>query len=189
MKRHLITMASLLVMLAIQGCMHVVLYDGTYRGKVIDAETREPIEGVVVLGTWLTESPTVAGAHTDYYDARETVTSKDGEFSIPGQGLRIMSRLLPMSVTIFKSGYQYFGSVAWDSLKPVFVSEVKWENDRAIFNLRKITLEERNKQGSPPSPPDDAPFDSVKKYLREIDKDRLDRGLDARGLWRGTKYE
>ena len=128
------------------GCLYVARYDGPYNGKVVDQETREPIEGAVVLGTWYTETPTLAGAVHYYYDAREALTDKKGEFSIPGQGLRIMSRLLPMSVLIFKAGYQYIGSVSWGSIKIAYSEEIKWEGDKPIFPLKKLTMEERKKQ-------------------------------------------
>jgi hypothetical protein len=161
------------------GCMYVVRYDGTYSGRVVDADTREPIEGAVVLGTWYTERPTVAGAVHEYYDARETLTDKDGGFSIHGQGLRIFSKLLPMSVLIFKAGYSYENEGIWDaSLKAGLYSKdrIKWEDDKPIFSLKKLTIEERKKQGSPDYP-SEAPEQKRILMLKEINKDRIERGL------------
>lgn len=159
------------------GCAYIVRYDGTYQGKVVDADTREPIEGAIVLGTWYTESPTVAGAHTDYYDARETATDKNGAFTIPGQGLRIMSRILPMDVMIFKAGYSYEQEY-WGSLKTGLYStdRIKWEGEMPIFPLKKLTMEERKKQ-SIPSPAYGAPKEKIKLMVNEINKDRLAQGL------------
>ena len=34
------------------GCVSLVYYEGDYHGKVIDAETLQPIEGAVVMGVW-----------------------------------------------------------------------------------------------------------------------------------------
>src|SRR3989304_5182368 len=49
------------------GCVqYIARYDGLYEGKIVDAETRVPIEGVVVLGVWYKEAPTVAGAVSSY---------------------------------------------------------------------------------------------------------------------------
>lgn len=191
MKTKLNLLFILMVLLLLTGCMYVVRYDGTYSGKVVDADTREPIEGAVVLGTWDTESPTVAGAHYDYYDARETLTDKDGEFSIPGQGLRIMSRLLPMSVLIFKAGYGYEQAGEWDSIKTGLYSKdrIKWEGDKPIFPLKKLSLEERKKMGGPPDPPGEAPYEKVKLMLKEIDKDDIERGLGSRKIWRGHQLD
>ena len=46
----LLLMAVLLLIFS--GCVSLVYYEGSYHGKVIDAETLQPIEGAVVLGVW-----------------------------------------------------------------------------------------------------------------------------------------
>ena len=168
----------------------IIRYDGPYRGRVVDAETGEPIEGVVVLAVWYLVTPTPAGSSRDYYDARETVTNENGEFEIKGKGLRILSRLEPVRVTIFKAGYEYL-DVPWVSLKKDIIlrKRIKWEDDRAIIPLRKLSMEERRKRLGPPSPPDEAPLEKVILMLKEIDKDRREQGLDTRGIWRGERYE
>ncbi len=180
----------ILILLSLQaGCVYVVRYDGTYSGRVVGADSCEPREGAVVLGTWYTETPTVAGGVSNFYDARETVTDKNGEFTIPGQGLRVMSRLLPMSVLIFKTGYSY-ESGDWDSLRTGLYSKdkIKWEGDKPIFPLKKLTMEERKNQG-PPDPPSEAPLKKVILMLKEIDKNNRERGLRSRGIWKGEQYE
>ena len=163
--------------LALQtGCMYAVRYDGTYRGKVVDADTREPISDVVVLGTWSVLHPNPGGGYHTYYDAREIVTDKDGEFTIKGQGLRIMSNLEPMSVLIFKTGYQYIGSLAWNSIKIAYSDEILWENDKPIFPLKKLTMEER-KRRIVPSPPHEAKKEKIRMMVNEINKDSIECGL------------
>lgn len=119
-------------------CFHLILLsscyaariDGPYRGRVIDADTREPIEGVVVLGTWDRETPTVAGAVHKYYDATETVTDKNGEFEIKGLGVLVMSNIIPMDVFIFKAGYEY-DSGSWIGLKS---RGRKWHEDEESYD-------------------------------------------------------
>jgi len=180
-------------------CFHLVLLsscyaariDGPYRGRVIDADTREPIEGVVVLGTWDRETPTVAGATHQYYDAVETVTDKNGEFEIKGLGVLVMSNIIPMDLLIFKAGYEYWGLGPWSGLKKGYLSskKVKWEGDKAIIPLRKLTMEERRNSGGPPGPPFDAPFEKVQRMLKELNKDRIEQGLSPSGLWHGVHYE
>lgn len=204
-------LAISLVMLLTSGCAFATRIDGPYKGKVIDADTREPIEGVVVLGTWSRETPTAGGAVHTYYDAQETVTDKNGEFEIKGQGLLIMSNIIPMDVLIFKAGYEY-DSGPWRGLtgrgwigneesydpvsktkvtRPVFDPKikVKREGDKAIIPLKKLTMEERKKKGGPPIPLSEAPLKKVILMLREIDKDDKERGLETRGIWKGERYE
>lgn len=147
--------------------------DGPYKGRIIDADTREPIGGVVVLGTWDREAITPGGATHTYYDAMETMTDRNGDFEIKGLGLLVLSNVIPMNVLIFKAGYEY-DSGPWRGLKsrgrkwhedeksydtvsntkvikPVFDSKLKvtWEGDKAIIPLRKLTMEERRKQRIP----------------------------------------
>ena len=57
---------------------------GPTRGRVIDAGTREPIPGAVVVGEWSTISLAFSGGNSECYDARETVTDTKGDFEIPG---------------------------------------------------------------------------------------------------------
>lgn len=58
--------------------------DRTFRGKVIDAETLEPMEGALVLAVWRESRGTIAGADTRFKDAKETLTDKNGEWTIVG---------------------------------------------------------------------------------------------------------
>ena len=57
----------------------------TYRGKIIDAETLKPIEGVVVIAQWLECWPGIgAGELCDFEMVKETLTDKNGDWSITG---------------------------------------------------------------------------------------------------------
>jgi len=152
----------------------VIRKDGPYEGRVIDADAGKPVEGVVVLGVWYKEIPSPGGAISQYYDAMETVTDKNGEFQIKGLGLLVMSNIIPMDVLIFKAGYEYESGL-WTSLKK-YVKKIKWEGDKAIIPLRKLSLEERKKQGSPDFS-FKIPGNKMKLMLDEINKDRVERGL------------
>lgn len=122
-----------------------VRYDGPYKGKIVDVETGQPIEGVVVLGVWSKELPTPAGAVSSHYDAMETVTDKNGEFEILGLGLKVFSNVTPMNVVIFKAGYEHIGYGPWESFKEdeILKKKVIWDRKKAIISLKKWSLEER----------------------------------------------
>jgi len=69
--------------LSISGCS--TFNNMTYRGKIIDAETLKPIEGVVVIAQWLECWPGIgAGELCDFEMVRETLTDKNGDWSITG---------------------------------------------------------------------------------------------------------
>ena len=174
------------------GCVqYIARYDGPYEGKIIDAETRVPIEGVVVLGVWNNEAPTVAGAVSSYYDARETITDAKGDFKVPGKGLKILSDVGVMNVLIFKAGYEYIGLGTWEAFKEDSSFKVRWEGEKAIIPLRKLTMDQRRKEGmSPPLPPGEAPIEKVRLMLKEINKNAVEIGADIIDTWNGgTVYE
>lgn len=55
----------------------------SFSGKVIDIETKEPIEGAAVLAVYYKETYTIAGSNSWVIDAQETLTDGNGEFEIP----------------------------------------------------------------------------------------------------------
>jgi len=58
--------------------------EGPWRGTVVDAETKQPLEGVVVFAVWNERYGSVGGyAGGGYFDSREVVTGADGKFTIP----------------------------------------------------------------------------------------------------------
>lgn len=133
-------------MLCCSGCVTYFGYDGPYEGRVIDRDTRQPIEGAVVHGTWVRSYPGPGGASSKYYDSREVLTDKGGNFNIKGAGLLILSNIEEMEVNVFKAGYtQEHGY--WSGLKdPNYVKDIEWEGDKAVFKLRRMTLAERKKR-------------------------------------------
>ena len=77
--------------------------DGPYKGKVIDLETGEPIEGAVVGGVWVLEFN-----FTPFCDAKETVTDKNGEFILPKAScftLWPLAEMTQLDIIVFKPGF------------------------------------------------------------------------------------
>lgn len=175
MKTKLVVLIYLLLFLP--AACYPIRYDGPYEGRVVDAETEKPMEGVVVLGVWYKEASTVAGAVSSYYDAAETVTDKNGDFKISGKGLKILSNVGVMNVLIFKAGYEYMGMWTWEAFKEdeLLKKKIRWEEKRVIVPLKKLTMEERKEQG-PPSRPS-IPVEQMRKLSIEINKERIDIGL------------
>ena len=62
----------------------LIYHKSEFKGKVVDAETNEPIEGAVVVVSYTkTTMGLGAGANTTDIDHRETKTDKEGNFVIP----------------------------------------------------------------------------------------------------------
>ena len=75
---------SALFFLSVLGCgvFHPLFAGGPYRGRVIDAETKQPLEGAVVLAIWETKTPGVAGYGYSYLDSKEVLTDENGRFVV-----------------------------------------------------------------------------------------------------------
>jgi hypothetical protein len=80
-------------------------------GQVVETETGQPVEGAVVVASWLL-SPTMWG-HEQYHKRLhivETVTDAEGRFVIPAWGPKLLPPLTELDETnprlaVFKSSY------------------------------------------------------------------------------------
>lgn len=159
-------------LLVLSGCAPAMI-DKSFKGKVINGETKEPIEGAVALAIWTTWMMTPAGETTDYFDIYETETDINGEFHIPGKGTRVATNLNPMQITVLKAGYmESKGTLESYSKNP------KTKDGKIIIRLKKLTSKQKRMRGTgPASPPIEAPQEKVEKYLHELNNDRIERGL------------
>ena len=85
---------------------------GPYRGRVIDAETKEPLAGAVVLVYWIRNAPAIGhGPAQSFLGAEEALTDDRGEFIVaenpPSNWIPFTWRSLPNFI-IFQPGYGYF---------------------------------------------------------------------------------
>jgi hypothetical protein len=87
------------------------------RGRVVDAETGAPLEGVVVVADWkLLAGGYGHGGHTNSLVVHETVTDHNGEFGFPNWGPKMRPRFTMLDkapwLVLFKSGYEH--QVFWN---------------------------------------------------------------------------
>lgn len=179
--RQLVGLLFLIVIFQCSGCMPLRI-DGPYAGKIIDADTKQPLEGVVVDATWHKKYPNVAGSSSSYYDTRETLTDKNGEFSIPGMGLLLFSFLDKADITIFKAGYDGFGPSGWVAIDKNHLwqwhGKVTRDDGKLVIRLKTLNLEERKKRGSP-SFPLDAPNNKLRLLIKESNREMIEIGRPA----------
>lgn len=137
--RHIATILFLIVgVLILSGCMTYAGKDGPYFGRIVDKETRQPLEGVVVVGNW----GIAQWGSTTYYDSYETVTDREGNFTIPGQGIQVFSDLTQLQLFILKAGYEDISGYVWNTVG----LPLGWDGDRMVIGLRKLSMEERRKR-------------------------------------------
>ncbi len=184
MKRTMGVIVIMSFLLLGPGCISVQVFGGTYEGRIVDADTGAPVDGVVVLAIWYVEYRLADRWH-EYYDASETVTDARGDFSVRELSLRLTKgELQPAMFFIFKAGYEVRELSSWASLKKdiVFSKRVKWEGERAIIPLKEVTIEQRKKGragGYRPPPMPDVPREKMPMTLKEINKDSVERGLGS----------
>lgn len=80
---------------------------GPIRARVLDAETREPIVGAVVLGVW-TRVVGIGLSHSEDVGLAESETDRNGRFELERRGTSGVRR--DEAVTVYKFGY-----IAWNN--------------------------------------------------------------------------
>lgn len=98
------------VMVVTSGCTTFGLYKiESITGTIIDAQTKKPVEGAVVV----VERPIYGGYHgglLGFVEFQETITDKNGGFFLPALGVKNLDGYIDTSspyLVIFKAGYQY----------------------------------------------------------------------------------
>jgi hypothetical protein len=99
---------------------------GPWKAQVVDAETKRPLEGVVVLAWWTRSVRSFGGPSEEYRDSEEVLTDKDGRFTIAPRSFWSLNPLVFFRgpfVAMFKPGYGgfrwpgYERSEAWPTEK------------------------------------------------------------------------
>lgn len=123
--------------------------------RVVDAETKQPLEGVIITANWQLEEGTFGGnVQTGQLNVMETTTDKEGRFRFHGWGpLKVEKGHLvnrDPQLILFKSGYEYLRLVNEYSsdrelrLRPVRRSQ--WNGETIELMPFKMALEVRRKQ-------------------------------------------
>jgi hypothetical protein len=181
-------MATLLLVLILAGCA------GPWKGKILDVETKEPLEGAVVLAVWERVYRTPAGANSYFYEAKETVTDKAGEFEIPSYTpinlLPLISYMRGPAFTIFKPGHGSLNSLALGGFltgekldeQTLEIRGRRYRFTRGIIELPALgTREERLKMLPGSSDPFRDQYEKKKKYMEQLNEERKELGLDPVG--------
>ncbi len=181
-KRRLLWLVIIIIcVLFVYGC-EGVLFPLPYRslapfeGKVIDAETKEPIKGAVVLGLYYYETYSVAGSSSHLKDGQESLTDEKGEFKLPRKRRWFaLNRGYPEgTLVIFKPGYGVFPS----HKRSVAVGENKsWPppGKYIVYELPKLkTMEERKAQHIRTY--SEIPYEHKKNYIRLYNEWRISLG-------------
>lgn len=160
---------------------------GPWKGQIIDIETKEPIEGAVVLAVWERVYRTPTGASSYFYEAKETLTDKEGRFEIPSYTpinlVPIISYMRGPLFTIFKPGYgsltmvldKYLASVGAE----VYEMELSGKRYRLSHGLIEIPPLKTREERLENMPAVSVPYKKQKLLIKLINEERKNLGLEG----------
>lgn len=139
-------------------------YGGPWKGRVIDAETKLPIEGAVVAAIWYREYDTRFTTPTYVHKAKEVLTGKEGYFEIPaymetGEGKENWRKpefyisgpiIRDPQFIIYKPGYNPFPNaveLVIYATKPFYIEYPEFY--KAIVSGEKVTLSRKKSKSFP----------------------------------------
>jgi hypothetical protein len=125
-----------------------------YHGKVVDAETGEPIEGAVVVVAWHKKPFLAMDGPQYFHNAREVLTDAGGKFSVdasPGIDWNPLTYVVkPPWIAIFKPGY---GPFPIGHVREVSIEETKQTllEKGAVIKLPRLRIEDELRKYVSPS--------------------------------------
>jgi hypothetical protein len=167
-------------------------WHGPWKAQVVDAETRQPLEGAVVLFWW--RRCYLGDAHCvgTYYDSEEVVTGSDGRFVLP-----FLTHFEGPERVIFKPGYGRWSFPRhpkaklleglpleeWRNQMHKHEAEIeqwnqeqweRFEGEGAVIELRPLkTKEDWQMRGDPT--PGGVPSEKMPRFIEAIERERRTR--------------
>ncbi|MDA8240451.1 MAG: hypothetical protein M0Z67_08795 [Nitrospiraceae bacterium] len=141
----------------------LVYHDGAFKGKVIDAETKEPIEGAVVVAIYHIREYGIAESGSSVADVKEVLTDKSGAFYIPAHTFLHLYPFANGEITtflIFKPGYASIddldltGILSWYGkegveLPWIYNQKLKFVFAQGLIGLPKVKTREDRLKATP----------------------------------------
>ena len=159
-------------------------------GKVVDADTKEPIKDVVVVAVWKQDGGIIEEQHTANLVLRETTSDEQGNYVIDGWGPRLtfsgyIDNSAP-SLIFYKYGYapNRMGNITWGPNAGTYVHS-EWTGK--TIELKKFVGTPKNYAESLSSLGDFLQYDSwysgcdwkrVPQYTAAMIKLNIDLGQD-----------
>ncbi len=154
------------------GCAGQIAFtSGPYRGRVIDAQTRQPLAGAAVVAVWWWEGWGPGHPSERLHDALEVVTGPDGEFLLPQKTFFPPSGIVNEPyIVIYYPGYKDFlgGRPA--------VPE-RGAGEPKLVELVRASGAERLRYAGPPADVGGVPDEKIPNLIRLVNQERRALGL------------
>ncbi|MFQ5804254.1 MAG: carboxypeptidase-like regulatory domain-containing protein [Candidatus Methylomirabilales bacterium] len=155
-------------------------YHGPYRGRVIDAETKQPLVGAVVVAVWSRTVSQIVQSSTFLYEVCEVLTDVKGAFVLHAKQIERHAppRTWRPTFKIFLRGY---GSFPGHQVAPRgFIGGI-FEGAGTTVELPRLkTREERRAhlRGIDPWALTDDPFKDIPHFMRLVNSERASLELE-----------
>ena len=153
---------------------------GPYRGQVVDAESKAPLAGTVIVALWRRNRVYPFHSVAENYAVRETVTDAEGRFFLDAKDVEegAPRRTYHPEVLIFQPGY---GAFPRNHASPMGYIGGIFERPGAVVELPRLaSREERRKHlwSFGPHSYSDQPFRDLPELMRRINAERTAIGLE-----------
>lgn len=163
----------------------IIYHESAFKGKVIDTETKEPIEGAVVVAIYRIREYSFVESNTMAKDVKEVLTNKNGEFYIPSHtflSFYPIAKGEAPAFIIYKPGYSTFGGLYYYNYFPdsplredIYTLAEFFKKGVTVELMRLKTKEER--LDNIPSSPTDMRSKKLPLLYRAINKENKRFGL------------
>jgi hypothetical protein len=153
---------------------------GPYRGQVVDAQTKAPLAGAVVVARWMRDRIAPLHLMSEHHAVREVVTDSEGRFVLDATDVEVGAprRTHRPAFLVFMPGY---GSYPRKHVSPKGFTGGIFEGSGTVVELPRLTdREERRKHLLLFGPSDfsDQPFKELPELVSRVNAERIAVGLD-----------
>ena len=168
------------------GCVpgRLVYTSGPYRGTVVDAESKKPLAGAVVLAVWFQETIVLVAGHgpaVDYHDSLEVLADSSGEFVVPEKThVTLLGKIREPDFVVYHPGYAPYPSL---KTRPQGKEvDVAYEQKVFHFELGKLeTREERIRAADLPPGTSRVPEEKMANLIRLVNTEAKELGIPPIG--------
>lgn len=153
---------------------------GPYQGQVVDAETKAPLAGAVVVALWWRNRVYPFHSAAEHYAVRETVTDSEGRFFLDVKDVEegAPRRTYHPEFLIFLPGY---GSYPGHQVSPRGFTGGIFERAGTLVELPRLEGQEERRmhlRSISPSSFSEEPFKALPELMRRVNHERSVVGLN-----------
>lgn len=153
---------------------------GPYRARVVDAQTKAPLAGAVVVALWRRDRVYPFHLVSENYAVLEAITDTDGRFVLDANDVeeRAPRRTNHPEFIIFLPGY---GAYPWYQVTPTGFTAGIFERSDTVVELRRLESNEdrrRHLRRFDPYGYSETPFKNLPELMRRLNAENISIGLD-----------